>query len=805
MDPEKSPPREVDPKDEDKAGVVADLLLRPAAGKSVGKTSRRVTPENVKEFLPSPETLETGARELKRVGFRIEQIAATHLTVSGPPGLFEQVFEVRLYEDHTPILHPPSQETQSFYRPEGDPRIPPQFADWLESIHFAVPPVFFVDATPPSLPYDHMQVPHDVARDMDALKCHQRGITGAGVRLAMVDSGFMTPLHPYYPPHGYNIQPVSSAADDPAPGSDDYGHGTAIASCALAVAPGVTFLPVKTKPSATAAFSRAVELEPDIITNSWGLAYFGAPIFSAPLQLAINNAVADGIVVCFSCGNGGWPGWPGTEPAVISVGGVYVGPDDTLSAADYAASGTLSFNPARQVPDLCGITGEMPKGILIAEPTQPESTVDDSFAGGTFPDGDQTADDDGWVVASGTSSACPMVAGVAALAMEKTPALKGNPVAVRLALNTSCIDVTSGMSGAGEGAGPGQDLATGLGLVQAYRALFPADVWMRTNPDSDIGWGPVHNARPSWPPYAHWRSADVKVVSSPLANPVADFDSAPFEQPIFGEPSYVYVRARNRGPQGSGAVTAKLYYADPSTNLVFPADWRDGQSGVPGEGSLEVDGVGTHEQTVADIAAGASVVMPKPYVWNPPDPTLATQLQDLPDGRKKGHFCLLVRLENALDPIHFTGGTQNSVVWDNNLGMRNVSVFSGPAARGFKVHFWVRGMADDSERTRYDILADLRAVPRRARVDLCIDSEGVEQGKPVAAKWVDRRCLRLYPGPKPAGLRAFSLKYDEKALARLVIELPPDTQPGEIAVPILQQADGHAAGGLTFVASVTPP
>ena len=48
------------------------------------------------------------------------------------------------------------------------------------------------------------------------------------------------------------------------------------------------------------------------------------------------------------------------------------------------------------------------------------------------------------------------------------------------------------------------------------------------------------------------------------------------------------------------------------------------------------------------------------------------------------------------------------------------------------------------------------------------------------------------------------MKIDDKALARIILKLLPNTKPGEIAVPTLQQADGHAVGGWTFVASVTP-
>jgi subtilisin family serine protease len=112
-----------------------------------------------------------------------------------------------------------------------------------------------------------------------------------------------------------------------------------------------------------------------------------------------------------------------------------------------------------------------PKGIYIALPTQPNSSLDRKHPGGIFPNGDETLPNDGWDVGSGTSTAAPMVAGVCALMMQADPMLCGNPNAVRAILIKSCIDVTTGVSASGQAAGIGVDNATGAGLVQAYRAI----------------------------------------------------------------------------------------------------------------------------------------------------------------------------------------------------------------------------------------------------------------------------------------------------------------------------------------------
>ena len=68
---------------------------------------------------------------------------------------------------------------------------------------------------------------------------------------------------------------------------------------------------------------------------------------------------------------------------------------------------------------------------------QPDSaSIENGNAGGTFPNGDETAMNDGWAAFSGTSASCPQVAGVCALIKQACPRLtpaqvKGHPDAHR--------------------------------------------------------------------------------------------------------------------------------------------------------------------------------------------------------------------------------------------------------------------------------------------------------------------------------------------------------------------------------------
>lgn len=458
-----------------------------------------MTPQNIRQFLPSKVALDRAADGFSSLGFETKELADTHITIQGTIEQFEKAFKVAITPKLAPLFDSlPARGAaknrlkktaagspkdavahQVYFKASRQPSIPSMLSEVVEAIEFPGPVTLFagVRPVPPSSSYAHLKVPDDVARLMDAARAHAQGITGKGIRIAIVDTGFMSqPIHPYYQNKGYDIQATVADPADPKPHQDRTGHGTAIAACALAVAPGATIIPVKLYPEWTprrpvfspncfSAFKRAVEQNPHIISCSWGTS------FSIPFKMAILAALAKGITVVFACGNrridGKAPvGWPSSEPSVISVGGAYFADDGSLHASDFAASGMNRNNPGRQCPDVCGLCGRSPFGVYIALPTQPLSLIDMIFC-----IADRTMPNDGWIVGSGTSSAAPMIAGAIALMLQKDRSLIGNQHAVLARLAKSCLDVTVGRSGSGESAGQGKDLATGHGLAQGYAAV----------------------------------------------------------------------------------------------------------------------------------------------------------------------------------------------------------------------------------------------------------------------------------------------------------------------------------------------
>lgn len=447
------------------AAVVSD-------GWSMFTSDTSLNPENLDKLSPPQERCTEAAKALKDLGFTIRHIGTFSISGEGSRKLWERVFGTKVQRRSQLIseAHPNLGEMSYLcHKPDTPFEIPPALKGLVERAYPQRPPTFYESPLPPRVDYHHLQVPSDVSMILRSDVARKNGVTGKGVLVAMVDSGFYK--HPFYSWHGYNYN-ATLAPDATDVDQDASGHGTAEAANIFASAPDIDFIGVKMGGNATLAFKTASDLHPAIITNSWGyeIRSSSLPNSLLPLQTAVIEAVAvRGITVCFSAGNGQW-GWPGQMPQVISVGGVFahdgtIGDDFDLEASNYASSFDSNLYPGRHVPDVCGLVGMQPRGIYIMLPVPPQSQIDNSLAGGTFPNNDQTAANDGWAVISGTSASSPQIAGICALIKQLQPGI--SPTLMKSILRASARDVTSGQSNNGQPAGNGHDGATGAGLVDA--------------------------------------------------------------------------------------------------------------------------------------------------------------------------------------------------------------------------------------------------------------------------------------------------------------------------------------------------
>ncbi len=468
---------------------VARRIFAHASPKSLGGVSLfdvddMIRHDTVGNFASEPALMERCVYRLQEAGFEVIQVSETTINIAGSARTYRDAFGAEIVAEDRPVIKGGAREDVATFMECHNADRPgllsvrhSKFNDILEGVALEEPRYFMAgeSAFAPPLGYWHLDVPGDVSLACNADRAHRGAITGKDVRVAMCDSGWYR--HAFFSDRGYRSDAAILGPGASNPDADESGHGTGESANIFAVAPDVHLLPVKMSfVNSTAAFNAAVGLNPDIITNSWGSDKRFGPLSAADqaLAAAIAAAVSAGICVVFSAGNGHW-GFPGQHPDVISAGGVFLEQDGAMRASDYASGFMSNIYPGRRVPDLSGLVGMRPRAIYITLPVEAGDEIDTGLAGGSHPNGDETASNDGWASFSGTSAAAPQLAGAAALVKQACPRL--GPEAIRQILMDTARDVTAGTCHPNTGANSataGPDTATGNGLVDAHRAVLSA-------------------------------------------------------------------------------------------------------------------------------------------------------------------------------------------------------------------------------------------------------------------------------------------------------------------------------------------
>lgn len=324
-----------------------------------------------------------------------------------------------------------------------------------------------VAQAPPTTDLFHLSL-QSLCEVLRVTPCHEQGIRGTGVTIALPDTGFAA--HPWFESHGYDIRRVSTI-DGMDPAEDEQGHGTAACANALAVAPGATLLGIRQADFSATALEVALAHSPHVLSCSWGWdkdyqsrdqlrrTEPHTALQFDDMERIIRGAIQEGTTVIFSAGNGE-RAFPASMPEVIAVGGMTWTEQGNLVPSSLAGSYASQFYPGRLVPDLCGIVGEggkYPRKGHIMLPTSRASVLE----GENLPLGKTTS---GWAITSGTSSAAPQVAGLIALMLEVNPDLKPREVGAILRNTARGVPSTE----------------TGAGLVDGEAACHMARTWSPT-------------------------------------------------------------------------------------------------------------------------------------------------------------------------------------------------------------------------------------------------------------------------------------------------------------------------------------
>ena len=476
--------------------IYAQAVVRPKNGNSLLSSSVIIDSTNVLDFHVESDLMDFVRQKLKDAGFEVnKKVGKMAITIAGNAEIFERKFKTRLEAvERLVIKEEGKRSTGTFInavdsKPFGEIDVSETvWNQFLVGVAINEPVYYFQSNLPsptaPSTIYDkeYLSVPDGVTQGVNAHLAHQQGVTGKGIHVVMVDSGWYR--HPYFVKHNYNVD-VHLANGCSEPTIDLSGHGTGESANLLAIAPDIKLTMVKAdmalggtgkNVNSIGALREAIALKPDIISCSWGSDERRGEIspYNRVLATTVAEAIRRGIIVVFSAGNGQW-GFPGQHPEVIAAGGAFMHLDGSLKgkieASSYASSFVSRMYPNRQVPDVCGLVGQLPHGSYIMLPVPPSCDADRRMALAR----DGTEESDGWAAFSGTSAAAPQLAGICALMKQVNPKL--TPAQAKKILEDTARDAVDGYSNpasSGASATKGFDLATGYGLADAYLAVNAA-------------------------------------------------------------------------------------------------------------------------------------------------------------------------------------------------------------------------------------------------------------------------------------------------------------------------------------------
>ncbi len=274
----------------------------------------------------------------------------------------------------------------------------------------------------------------------------QRGITGKGIIVAVLDSG-VDATHPdlAHLPNSNDSKIIGwiDFVNGRSSPYDDRGHGTHVCGTIsgigvngyqTGVAPGTKLIVAKVFSYGFGNMSHVLlAFDWAVSNNARIISYSNGKTHSDALAIAVDNVMAAGVIPVIAAGNTG----PNSNTTICpgdEINSTTVGATDSFDIiASFSSRGPVTLNG---------------KTYIKPNVSAPGVNVISTMPGG------------GYASKNGTSMATPHVSGTVALMLEKNPALK--PSQINEILENTAVDLGQA----------GKDNIYGAGRIDAYKAVF---------------------------------------------------------------------------------------------------------------------------------------------------------------------------------------------------------------------------------------------------------------------------------------------------------------------------------------------
>jgi subtilase family serine protease len=185
--------------------VYASASVHSIGGMSVFQTQGFITSQNVASFYNNDYLSQIAVQKLIAAGFQVLAINELSISISAPPETYEKAFNTKIVAEERPVIKELGIETTATFVECPETKMNgfietrnTNFADCLEGIAISEPVYFMANPTAfaPTKSYWHLDVPAGVSLGLNADKAHRMGVTGKGVNVVMVDSGWYK--HPFF-------------------------------------------------------------------------------------------------------------------------------------------------------------------------------------------------------------------------------------------------------------------------------------------------------------------------------------------------------------------------------------------------------------------------------------------------------------------------------------------------------------------------------------------------------------------------------------------------------------------------------